>query len=68
MKNYRDIIYLKGKESVVVNILFLLVLLIFIIPIAVIFTLRFIYKQIRSLQEKVVTSTSEVESNLRKVY
>ncbi len=68
MKNYRDIIYLRGKESVFVNILFLIVLIIFIVPIAVIFGLRLIYKLVRGVQEKVSTSTSEVASGLEKVY
>jgi hypothetical protein len=68
MKNYRDIIYLRGKESVFVNILFLIVLIIFIVPIALIFGLRLIYKLVRGVQEKVSTSTSEVVSGLEKVY
>ena len=68
MKNYKDIIYLKGKESVVVNILFIVALVIFIVPIAAVFILRFLYKTVRKFQEKVVTSTAEVESSLKKVY
>jgi hypothetical protein len=68
MKNYRDIIYLRGKESIFVNILFLIVLIIFIVPIALIFGLRLIYKLVRGVQEKVSTSTSEVASGLEKVY
>ncbi len=68
MKNYRDIIYLRGKESVFINILFLIVLIIFIVPIALIFGLRLIYKLVRGVQEKVSTSTSEVTSGLEKVY
>ena len=68
MKNYRDIIYLKGKESVLINILFLAVLIVFIVPIIVIFTLRAIYKLVSKIQNKVAASASEVEAGLKKVY
>ena len=68
MKNYKDIIYLKGKESVLVNILFLAVLIIFIVPILVIFGLRALYKLVSNIQNKVSTSASEVEAGLKKVY
>lgn len=68
MKNYRNIIYLKGKESAVVGLLFFIILLILIVPIALIFGLRAIYKFIKGAQEKVSASTSEAISDLERVY
>ena len=68
MKRGRDIIFLRGTESLVVNLLLLAVLVIFIVPILIIWGLRLIYKFVTGVQKNVSMSSSEVESNLRKVY
>ena len=67
MESKKYIIFLKGKESAITNVLFLIALVIFIIPIVAVFTLRFLYKLVLQVKESVSVST-QVESNLNRVY
>ena len=61
-----DIIYLKGKESVIVSILSLIGIIVFIVPIAIVFILRFIYQSVRKAKESV--ESAQADANLTKVY
>ena len=67
MENKKDIIYLKGKESAFVSIMFLIAIVVFIVPIVAVFTLRFLYKLVLQVKESASVST-QVETNLNKVY
>lgn len=49
----KDMVFLKGKEAVWVNLLLLFAILIFIAPIILVFFLRFIYKAIKTFNEQV---------------
>lgn len=60
-------IFLKGKESVFTNILLLIAVVIFIVPIILIFSLKFIYKLVQKTRERIF-ETASVENNLNKVY
>lgn len=60
-------IFLKGKESVFTNILLLIAVVIFIVPISLIFSLKFIYKLVQNTRERIF-ETASVENNLNKVY
>lgn len=67
IKKQRDMIFLKGKESVFTNILLLIAVVIFIVPIILIFSLKFIYKLVQKTRERIF-ETASVENNLNKVY
>lgn len=67
METKRDMIFLKGKESAITNVLFLIAIAIFIVPLVVVFSLRFLYKSVLKAKESVSVST-HVETNLNKVY
>ncbi|RLD67175.1 MAG: hypothetical protein DRI95_05245 [Bacteroidetes bacterium] len=67
METKKDMIFLKGKESAVTNILFLIAIAVFIVPIVAVFTLRFLYKLVLQVKESASVST-QVETNLNKVY
>jgi len=67
MSGYKDMIFIKKKESVLVRILLLLVGIVLIVPIILIFSLRFIYKLVQSTKESISVSTS-ADTNLNKVY
>lgn len=48
----KDVIFLKGKESAWVGLLLLVAILLFIVPIALIFTVRGIYRLIQATKEQ----------------
>jgi len=52
MKDPKEIFYLKGKEAFITNLLMLVVLIVFSVPIVLIFLLRGIYKLIINLKNK----------------
>jgi len=67
MSGYKDMIFIKKKESILVRILLLLVGIVLIVPIILIFSLRFIYKLVQNIKESISVSTS-ADTNLNKVY
>lgn len=67
METKEDIIFFKGKESVFANILLLIAVVIFIVPLAVVFTLRFLYKSVQKAKESASIST-QVDANFNKAY
>ena len=67
METKKDMVFLKGKESVITNVLFLIAIVIFIVPLVVVFSLRFFYKSVIKAKEIISVST-HVEKNLNKVY
>ncbi len=68
MKNYRDKIFLKGKESVLVTILSVIILIVLFVPLSIIFLLRFLYILIRNKQKKDIPAETQITSNLEKVF
>jgi Na+-transporting methylmalonyl-CoA/oxaloacetate decarboxylase gamma subunit len=67
MSGYKDMIFIKKKESILVRILLLLVGIVLIVPIILIFSLRFIYKLVQNIKESISVSTP-ADTNLNKVY
>jgi len=63
----KNILFLKGKESAFVNTLMLIATIIFIVPIILVFSLRFLYKLVQQTKQKIVES-NPVDANFNKVY
>ncbi|MEN8119020.1 MAG: hypothetical protein ABFS35_01675 [Bacteroidota bacterium] len=68
METKKDMIFLKGKESAITNVLFLIAIVIFIAPLGVVFALRFLYKSVLKAKESISVSTTQVETSFNKVY
>jgi len=67
MEKMKEVIFIKGKESVVVNLLLLVAIIIFIVPIAMIFILRGVYRLVQNAKENVKV-VEHVNARLEKVY
>lgn len=63
----KEIIFIKGKESIIVNLLLLAAIILFIVPIVLIFILRGVYKLVQNAREK-VNVVEHVNARLEKVY
>lgn len=67
MKTQDNFKFLTGKESVVTSTLLLVAVIIFIVPIVLVFSLRFIYKWTQKAKESVTIST-QTNASFNKVY
>jgi len=56
MEKIREMVFIKGKEAVLVNVLLLFALLLFIIPIVLIIFLRFLYKSLNTVKEQTIVN------------
>ncbi len=54
MEKMREMVFIKGKEAIVVNILLFFALLLFIVPIVLILFLRFLYRSIQTFKEQTI--------------
>ncbi len=54
MEKIKEMVFIKGKEAVIANILLLCALVLFIIPIVLIFFLRFLYKSLNLVKEQTI--------------
>ncbi|OQY03540.1 MAG: hypothetical protein B6I20_04825 [Bacteroidetes bacterium 4572_117] len=55
--------FVQGKESVFVNVLLLLAIVVFFVPIAMVFVLRFLYRTIQRLNNDVVVLPNNLKAS-----
>ena len=61
--NFKNRIYLRAKESFIIGFLLIMAILVFIIPIGLIFLLRFIFKVVLKNEEEKVVSEESIYAN-----
>ncbi len=67
METKKNLLFLKGKESAFINILLLVATVVFIVPIVLVFSLRFLYRSVQTVKDEVAEST-QVDARFNKVY
>lgn len=67
MENKREVMFLKGKESIIVSLLLLLAIIVFIVPIVLVLILRSIVRLIQSTREQAKVPEG-VNANFEKLY
>jgi len=67
METKGDMKFLEGKESAFASVLFFIAVVVFIVPIIIVFSLRFIYKSVQKAKENIAIP-DQLDAKFNKVY